>query len=120
MAGNHLRNQVIIKISDPWDLGVLLKWEPLPATIISSGNKAIVLRLIAPFQYKKTSCEYFVASARHEGTSIDELRNGKTIFCALTRITEEQANSENPTDLSKWRGGLGIIGDVEPFPEGEN
>jgi len=111
----HFPKQVLIKISDPWDLGVQLKWEALPANIVSECGKAIVLQLSSPFEYKGMHCEYLVASVRHDGTNVGELRDGKTVFCAMTRITEKQANSENPTDLSQWRGGVAIIGDIEPI-----
>jgi hypothetical protein len=48
---------------------------------------------------------------------MSELEHGKNVFCGMTRIAEEQAKLSNPMDLSRWRGGLAIIGELEPIVE---
>jgi len=106
-------SKVVMRISDPWELGEALKWEALDAEIISVIGDNILIRLLKPFVYRETRCEFFVASPRHEGDHIEALSNDKTLFCGMTRVTPEQANSNNPFDLSRWRGGVALIGNLD-------
>ncbi len=107
-------NRIDVKISDPWELGEAVRWQPLAAKIVSIQGESVLLRLDCPFEFKATTCEFFVASPRLEGYSISELDEGKPVFCGLTRISREQAASSNPHDLSRWRGGLTLIGNLDP------
>lgn len=109
-----LNTKVSIRISDPWELGEALKWEMLDAEIIAMGADNILIRLLKPFVYEATNCEFFVASPRHKGEHVEKLCNGQSLFCGMTRITSEQANSDNPFDLTSWRGGIAIIGNLDP------
>jgi hypothetical protein len=106
-----------IHISDPWDLGEALKWEPLEGGIIATSGLPIggmaLVKLNHSFSYKKTECEYFIATPRHTGVNIGTLFKGKPILCGLTRIPKELAESQNPFDLTLWRGGVTIIGELE-------
>lgn len=104
--------KIILRISDPWELGQALKWVAFEAEIVSLSGDDVILRLLKPFVYRNTNCEYFVASPRHEGDHVDLLREGRSLFCGLTCITPEQASSKNPFDLSSWRGGVVIIGNL--------
>jgi hypothetical protein len=104
---------VLIRISDPWEIGEFLKWQALEAKVISITNEALLLKLNVPFMFRDVHCEYFIASPRHEEDTLSQLLDGKPLFCGLTRISADQANSLNPFDLSKWRGGLAIIGEIE-------
>ena len=109
--------QIIIRISDPWDLGESRNWQPLKGTIldveVENSSKALLIRLIEPFEYKNMSCEYFIATPRHEGSSYEDLIQGSSVFSGLTRIPVENVDSGNPFDLSWWRGGVALIGDIE-------
>ena len=111
-----LNTKVSMRISDPWELGEALKWEAFDAEIVAVSDDNVLIRLLEPFVYKETTCEYFVASPRHEGDHVDKFRNGKSLFCGLTHITSEQAKSDDPFDLTKWRGGIAIIGNLDPAP----
>jgi hypothetical protein len=117
MSNYYSIKQILVKISDPWELGAYLEWKALQATIIAEGKTAILIKLSSPFIFKGITCEFLVASPRLEGTNICELQNGVSVFCGMTRISEQQASSENPLDLSTWRGGLAIIGELEPVPK---
>jgi hypothetical protein len=106
-----------IHISDPWDLGEALRWEPLEGGIIAidnlpTGGMALI-KLNHSFNYKNTECEYFIASPRYIGANIGTLFKGKPMTCGFTRIPKELAESQNPFDLSLWRGGVTIIGELE-------
>ena len=113
---NDLFNtKVSMRMSDPWDLGESVKWQSFNSEIIGVDNDQILIRLLEPFTYKGVVCEFFVASPRHEGDHVKTLHDGKSLFCGLTRISPEQANSHNPFDLSQWRGGIAIIGNIDPL-----
>ena len=109
-------SKVLVRISDPWELGEVLKWEAFSALVISVVGDDVLIRLLKPFVYKQAMCEFFVAAPRHEGDRIEMLRNGKSLFCGMTHISTEQAYSKNPFDLSSWRGGIAIIGNLDPTP----
>jgi hypothetical protein len=110
---------VKIHISDPWDLGEALNWEPLEGKLIAMndlpmGGKALI-RLNQTFNYKNTKCEYLIATPRYTGINIGVLAKGSRIMCGITRIPKELAESQNPFDLSLWRSGMTIIGELEPL-----
>ena len=108
-----LHSNISIRISDPWELGEALRWEPINAEIIGVNGDDILIQLLKPFDFKGTSCEFFIASPRHEGDHAVELLNVGSLFCGMTRITTNQARSNNPFDLSNWRGGIAIIGNLD-------
>lgn len=105
-----------MRISDPWELGEALKWQAFDASIISVEGDDVLIRLLKPFVYKGVICEFFIASPRHEGDQVACLANGKSLFCGMTHIPPEQANSNRPFDLSSWRGGIAVIGNLDPIP----
>ena len=107
---------LVVKLSDPWDLGEKLNWMPLYAVVIaiddSSTPERIILRLIEPFEYKNVRCEYFVVTPRHENGNLNDLLKNKGVFCGLTRIPEERIYLSDPFDLGWWRGGPALIGEL--------
>jgi hypothetical protein len=114
-----MNQHVILRISDPWDLGEAISWCPLEGELLklepdAHGGRALV-RLGKPVQYKNSEWSYIVASPRHEGTAIDALQRGESAICAFTGITEAQAASSRPLDTSGWRGGLAFLGELEPL-----
>lgn len=107
---------ILITVSDPWDVGEAIDWQPIRGRLLQtetteSGGRALV-RFDQPIRYHGAAYSYAVASPRHEGRDIAEIRAGKSVDCALTAISDEQAQSSNPMDTSRWRGGLAFIGDV--------
>lgn len=109
--------RISIMLSDPWDLGEALKWQPLRGELLQithdeHGGKALI-ELDERIIYRSFVCRYVVASPRHKGSEIGELQNGKKVFCAMTGISDEQAKSSAAIDLSNWRGGVSFIGDIE-------
>lgn len=108
-------SKVMIRISDPFDLGEFLGWKGLEAHVKARNNSALLLRLSLPFEFRGVVCEYVVASPRHAGVTLDPLGRGESINCAHTRITSQAATSTEPLDLSRWRGGLAFLGTVDPI-----
>jgi len=108
--------KILIKLSDPWDLGESFGWEPLAAVIVAAkedtAGGALLVRLERPFIYKDVRCEYFVAVPRHENSSVEALIAGRPVLCAITRITEDRLEAEDPFDLSWWRRGVAGIGEI--------
>jgi hypothetical protein len=109
--------QLLIRLGDPWDLGEFLRWQPLSAIVISAKaderGGALLLRISNPFIYKEMRCEYFVASPRHEDSTIEDLAAGGPVLCAITRVPEDRIEAEDPFDLSWWRGGVAAIAEIE-------
>jgi hypothetical protein len=110
--------QVTIQLSEPYDLGQALSWQPLAAHILAAkadeNDEALLLRLEKPFTSKGALCEYFVARPRHEGARIDALLVGSAILCAMTRIPPDRLQAADPFDLGWWRGGIACIGELVP------
>ena len=108
--------QVLIKLSDPWDLGESFGWQPLAAVIVAAKEDneggALLVRVEHPFIYKDVQCEYFVAVPRHENSRVEALASGRPVLCAITRVAEDRLEAEDPFDLSWWRGGVSGIGEI--------
>ncbi len=111
-------SSVEIQISDPFDLGVLLDGKPLIGKLLaydapSDEDWNVLIRLNEPFDYSNAHCEYFVGGPRHVGTSLRAFVDGSRPFCSFTHISKERAQSQTPMDLTWWRGGIGIIGNLK-------
>ena len=110
------QQSIIVKLSDPWDLGERLNWEPLSAVVVAVDNNSIpekiILRMIDSFEYENVQCEYFVASPRHEGGRLNDIQRNKGVICGLTRIPDERLQLADPFDLKWWRGGPALIGEL--------
>ena len=78
------KRRVILKISDPWDLGESLGWQSYTAQVLAEDEEKVLIRLDEPFKYKGQLREYFVASARHQGDSVIQLASGKLPFSSIT------------------------------------
>ena len=108
-----------ITVSDPWDLGETVNWQPIKGQLIQMkdderGGQALV-KFDAPLSYRGLVYHYAVASPRLEGNHMVEVNDGKMVCSALIGISDQQAESNNPLDISRWRGGLGFDGDVQPL-----
>jgi len=107
---------VEIKVSDPWELGESIIWQPLHGEIVCVVSNKLgggaLIRLHESLNYLGAKWDYLIASPRHHGVEIIGIENGKSVGCGVTGITEAQAKSDAPFDLSAWRGGLAFIGDV--------
>jgi hypothetical protein len=117
MVTSLLHHAVLLKISDPWELGESLGWEPLSGKIIAVDHdkrpSAVLVKLDKPVRFRNENGEFFVGSPRHVGDQIVDLGKGIPLFCGFTRISPEQAQSDGAFDLSRWRGGLVIIGELQ-------
>jgi hypothetical protein len=114
---------VTVKFSEPWELGNVLGWQSREATIVDVtqrvnqyyGNREelALLKLKSAFEFRNTTCEYFVASPRYANESLSSLVSGQSVQCGMTLITAEQATSIDPFDLTKWRGGIAATASLQ-------
>lgn len=107
-----VHREVLITVSETWDFVSACGSGPFVAQIVASGRSSVLLRLDQPPVYQGVICEYFVAGPRTNGAAWSRFANGEPLFCALTLIPPQRANSAMPCDLSWWRGGIALIGDV--------
>lgn len=125
MAQTNLINmEVELIVSDPWEFCTELGAGPFNARILQVGKSqdvpdkdAVLIQLLSPVTYREVTCEFFVASPRHENETLQSLGEGREVSCGLTVIPVDRAHSPNPFDLSWWRGGVGLIGTLRAGTE---
>lgn len=108
--------QVSIVLSDPWELGEALNWEPLKGELLRAergehGGRALI-ELERSIAYRGSDCRFVVASPRHVGDEIASLQLRKSVACAFIGISDAQAASSGVPDTREWRGGVAFIGDI--------
>lgn len=114
---------ITITVSEPWDVGEAVNWQPIRGRLLQvntddhGGN--VLVEFEPPICYRNSIYRYAVASPRLAGHQMTEVTNGGMVCSTFTGISDEQAKSDNPFDISKWRGGLAIIGDLESSSDGK-
>lgn len=113
-----MNRRVYIRLSDPWDLGKALGWRQLEGSIVNIKFDdglpvSVLVKLSESFNYKDTDCEYFIVSKRLKDGDFGAFAHGSALFSAMTRIPSSQVSADDPFDLSYWRGGVAIIGEIE-------
>jgi hypothetical protein len=103
---------VELRISDPWEFGEYLGWRTLESIVLREDHDAWLVELVAPFRYHDTEYHYIVVTSRHHETELSQICVGTEISCNMTLTTRERANSDRACDISWWRGGHAIIGNV--------
>lgn len=113
---NLVGKRVEISVSDPWEFESETGVGKLSARVLQIGKEgalsALLLQVEVPVKFKDSICEYFIASPRHIGKDFT-LLGEIAVPCGFTLIPRERAESENPFDLTWWRGGIGLIGGLE-------
>src|SRR4051794_17140622 len=111
--------RILISISDPWEPGEALKWQPLQGELLRVANDArggrALIKLDNAINYRGSNWQYFVVSPRHQADEIADLQSGKKVLGAFTGLTDQQAVSSGALDTSDWRGSIAFVGDVEPI-----
>jgi hypothetical protein len=113
-AMNSLR--IEISLSDPWDLGESLKWQPILGQMALGAEHPshgrVLVTLDQPIEFGGSMYRYAVAAPRHEGRRVAEVADGRSVLCSFIGITDEQAKSPDRTSIEGWRGGLSFIGEL--------
>jgi len=114
---NLIGSDIELIVSDPWEFCSVHGTGPFLAKVTKVGRdsqiptkEAIQIRFSTPLPYKGMLCEYFITSPRLESGDLGDLVYDREVFCSLTAISADRANSPDPFDLSWWRGGIGLIG----------
>lgn len=109
--------RVRVYLVDPWELVTAVGTGPLHALVLQVGRdswlpeaKSLLLQLAMPFEFGGVVCEYVIASSRYRHDDLAGIAGGSSIVCGFTRISSEQAASDDPFDLTNWRGGLAWLG----------
>ena len=103
--------RVVIKLSDPWEMGETLGWPAISGTVAHGDAASWLVELDRPFVYANVEYRFLVVSSRHEDKSLANAVS-EDVPCNIIRTTPERASSESPCDVSWWRGGHAMIGSV--------
>jgi hypothetical protein len=112
---NYMR--VLITVTEPWELGETLRWQPMNGELLLSnvkdgGVKQALIRFDVAVSFQGCDWSYVLGEPRHDGVGLEALAAGKKLLCGFVGISEEQAKSVDRLDLRNWRGGLAFIGDL--------
>ncbi len=123
MAQADIRGQEIeIPISEPWDLGEHLSWQALRGRIEAIGEPnpdehyltegpVLLVRLEEPFVYRNQTCEWFVGTPRYGDDDVSTpVQSVHDRVFSFVRIPKERALSNDPLDITWWRGGVSLMG----------
>jgi len=102
--------RVVLKLSDPWDMGESLGWPQIAGVVVKEGESWLI-EIDQPFEYGGVEYRFVVVQARHVGKVLNDSVS-EDLPCNMTRIASERAASEDPCDLSWWRGGHAMIGSI--------
>ena len=102
---------VWVTISEPWDTEI--PDHQLSAELRVFADDGFLVKLDASFGYKQKNIEWLVAKPRHVGNSLLSMKAGETLSVNMVATKQEAADSENPLDLTWWRGGNAFIGELE-------
>jgi hypothetical protein len=101
--------RVVLRLSDPWELGEALGWPAIRGTVTHRDDSAWLVEIDKPFTYATAEFRFLVVSQRLQGSPLASATT-EAVPCNMTLTTTERAFSESPCDLSWWRGGYAMIG----------
>ena len=115
--------KVSISLGEPWDfphnpiMGIVRKSYTTVLTSEQSDktSESLLIQAVKPFAFQDLKNEYFIASPRYVGETINDLLSKGELTIGMHRIPEEMARVDNPFDLKpsfgtpqSW-GGIGSI-----------
>ena len=117
-----LRGRIIeLQVSDPWDWGTQIGTDPIPVEVlrvqeVEDDITGILVRLVTPVSYEGNDCRIFLIKRRLAGRNLSLILEGEDVPCGTYHVPTDQFGCEETFDidawLSKWRGGIGLIGTV--------
>lgn len=118
--------KISIVISEPWDFVTEQGSGPFKASVIqigidpwNQGQKALLIYLDTPFIYKGVNYKYLIVTSRYDSDDVSSLVSNSSINCNFVGIPKEKATGPNAFDLSWWRGGLALIGNLRKLDAGD-
>lgn len=104
--------KVVLKLSDPWEMGKEMGWPAISASVIRRDRDAWLVEIDQPFDYGGANYRYMVISPRLEGDALAQCAS-RSVPCNMIKTTIERASSASPCDISWWRGGHAMVGSIE-------
>lgn len=103
-------------VTDPWDLVSTEGGSRLPCVIVeidvSQESDQALIRLREPIEWHGDRYEFLVLQNRHGKSLVDGLRERGTVHCNAVAVTRDKIGAGSPWGADRWRGGLGVIGDL--------
>lgn len=107
---------VIISLSEPWELGERLGWRPLAGqvvtTVLDDAGGQVLIRLQEPLLLGNSSWHYVIASPRHEGSTIAALEEPEGLIGAIIGVPDDKAESRQPFTAGRRPSTAYFIGTV--------
>ena len=107
-----VNEHLALTISDPWDFVTQNGGGPFDVIVarVSAASKRLLVRATRPLAHEGANHVHFVASPRHVGADWSALSHPDGLLVNLTAVSDVHAASDDPLDMSAWRGGLVLIG----------
>jgi hypothetical protein len=82
------------------------------ATVRAVRAEMLLLEFAVPIDHEGRVYPFAVTAPRTPGDTVERLVREKSVRCLLTCIPQDRFESEDPFDLSWWRGGLAGAADL--------
>jgi hypothetical protein len=110
-------SRIQISLSDPWELGESLKWQPICGELIRlaldpQGGRALI-KFDNPISHRGVLYHFSIAVPRHVGSNLKDIHASWGILCGFTGVSNEHAKSELALSTNHWRGGLAFVGTIK-------
>jgi hypothetical protein len=112
-----------VVVSDPWEFArpdgsVVFEATVAKASTFASGieEERLLIEFQVPFAWRGTVYRHFVVRPHYGQGLVDDLTRGHAAECSLLAVSDDQARSADPFDISSWRGGLAARATIEPRP----
>jgi len=109
LAGNAIE----IVVSDPWEFVTDNGSGPFVGVVDRVEGECLLIRLDLAIEYGGQAFEHLVVSPRAACDDLAELSvTGRAINCNLVCVSGEVVRSDHACDLSSWRGGPALLGNI--------
>lgn len=113
------RARVALTAIEPWDFVTENGSGPFTGTIVQAHTKEVsshgydlLVRLDKPVRAQAAEWSYFVVTPTHRGARLSSIEKGLRAVCALTSLTDEQANSATPFAAIDYARGVKVLADL--------
>lgn len=82
----HGLMKVILRLSEPWEMGEEMAWPAIPATVIHRDAGAWLVEVDQPFDYNGAQYQYLVISPRHVDGLLAQCTS-MSVSCGMVKTT---------------------------------
>jgi hypothetical protein len=79
---------------------------------VDPESSSLLLEFVLPARIGSLACPYAVARPRLERDDLGTLLDSGVLGCGIVCVPPDRYDPERPFDLSWWRGGGAVIGDL--------